>query len=312
MNKKILLNLESKPYKLIICLLYEENSIENLLDNPELILKAKEYVGNKRTIIENKKLGNIDEFDDYIYDLSEKLNTEGYINASKFYNVDYINAINNKKNLRHEKVYFIEDEIGFLLKAEGSCSGIDLITTRYIEEFKKTIYFSLSTDNTFKNLDNGVRKSFKFFIENKYKIIEDLKLWYWNEWLFSEFYDDAMNYNLEKENRLQMMFDEGFDAYIKQDKIKKSSSFWDKDIDTYNDLKSESDSYFSLDSEIKNSKTKEDKIRVIDQILSISHIEIDNYEAREHSNIRFYFDYLLDDHGFGVKFIDHNDFEICT
>ncbi|MFN8578196.1 MAG: hypothetical protein U0354_15265 [Candidatus Sericytochromatia bacterium] len=297
MNKSVIINLESKPYKLFEC----------ILDPSTLIVTTDEFIGNNFIkTFEQKKLNSNDlnDFYNYVNEISNKLNPEGFIKANDFYMQEYIEVINKKSNKTSEIVNFIEDEIGFLLKAEGPYSGIDLKTTRYIKAFNKTIYFSLQTDKTYKNLDSKVREGFKFFIENQFKIVEEMKLWFWDNWLFSEFYNDAVDYSLKQERYVEMMFDKGFDEYIK------TNPSWINMSDVYEELKQEADKYFRLDKEIKSVQSNEDKIKIVDEIISIGHMEIDNYNTQENSTIRFYYDYFLDDHGFEIKFVNRNKFDI--
>ena len=273
MNYIILFNLEKKPFK----------KIEIYFDLKSFIVEVKEIEKDgSEKIIDTKKLHDEVEFEKYLEEFKNNKSLEGFTDSYKM--------IGNIYNLE-----FIEDDVfGYLIKEPDYSANLQ--TTKYLESFKTTVALSLDTDENFK-LYNDVRNTYNFFIENQFDIFKSMMEWFWDEFL-ELFNDDVENEIL---HRQECRFDDNYDELVElgiEDRKYKYS---------FDDAKANSDKFFKILELIDTVKTLDEKIDILNQIISIQTINIYNIgiydnEGTIYGSIIFTFDYFLDDeHGLQIK-----------
>lgn len=282
MNYIILFNLEKKTFK----------RIEIYFDLKSLIVEVKEITkDNYEKIIDSKKLGSTNDFEKYLEKIKKVKSSEGF--------ADSYNMIENINNLE-----FLEDDIfGYLIKESNYSANLQ--TTKYIEAFKTTVFLSLGTDEDF-NLFDDVKNTYNFFIKKQFEIVNSLKKWFWDEFLW-QFNDNIEN---EKSHRKFCNFDEDYNELVKL----KIEDINFKDI--FDNAKEKSDKFFKILEIIDKVETSDEKNAILDQVISIQSISINtitNYdnEGTIYGDIIFYFDYFLDDeHGLQIKLENGKNFEL--
>jgi hypothetical protein len=288
----VLVNLEEKPYKIITM-----NVIGKYKEFKDLIFQIKEiHNDNSFLIIEEKKFSDAFQRSRYANEKIREYSSKGFadINPGQAAIVD----------MKLNYLQIIEDPLfNYLIKIEQPEEPSYLYTTKYFPSFNATplIFLELNEEE---NISQTVKDNYNFLINNRDKIAESMKIWFWEE-----FVEDIKQFSdFEKEKVEEYQFEKGFEEY------KKINPNYQEDL--YNETKYDSDKFFDILNKVENAKIWEEKSKIFNEAFILKEMSLEKisiYAPKDtiYGNIIFNFDYLLDpEHGIQFNFENRKFYEL--